>query len=91
MEAAAIGLATVAVPDDQLSSAVQKRMSLLSGLSPCALALTKKAMNAGDAFDFDETLGRNERIYLDELMRTHDAKEGIRAFLEKCPPNWTGQ
>jgi cyclohexa-1,5-dienecarbonyl-CoA hydratase len=91
LEAAAIGLATVAVPEDQLSSAVQERLTMLSGLSPSALGLTKKAISAWDALHFDKMLGRNERIYLDELMRTHDAQEGIRAFLEKCRPNWTGQ
>jgi cyclohexa-1,5-dienecarbonyl-CoA hydratase len=91
VEAAAIGLATVAVADDELSSSVQEKLTMLSGLSSSALGLTKKAISTWNALDFDEMLGRNERIYLDELMRTHDAQEGIRAFLEKCPPNWTGQ
>lgn len=30
-----------------------------------------------------------EKLYLDELMKTHDAKEGIESFLEKRSPVWT--
>jgi len=30
-----------------------------------------------------------ERLYLTELMSTHDAAEGIAAFLEKRAPKWT--
>jgi cyclohexa-1,5-dienecarbonyl-CoA hydratase len=33
-------------------------------------------------------LAETERIYLRDLMRTDDAKEGIEAFLEKRPPRW---
>ena len=33
-------------------------------------------------------LGYLERIYVQELMETNDANEGIQAFLEKRAPNW---
>ena len=63
----------------------------LSKLSPAALALTKKVLYAWDAIHFDKGLGRSEKIYLDELMQTDDAKEGINAFLQKREPEWKGK
>lgn len=33
-------------------------------------------------------LPHNERLYLDSLARTHDASEGVAAFLAKRPPLW---
>ena len=32
-----------------------------------------------------------EKLYHEELMSTHDANEGIAAFLEKRDPTWTNQ
>jgi cyclohexa-1,5-dienecarbonyl-CoA hydratase len=36
-----------------------------------------------------EMLPRLEYLYIKELMSTHDANEGIQAFLEKRAPEWT--
>jgi cyclohexa-1,5-dienecarbonyl-CoA hydratase len=36
-------------------------------------------------------LARAEKIYFEELMKTEDAQEGIRAFLEKRDPQWKGR
>ena len=36
----------------------------------------------------DQDLPEAERRYLAELMRTHDAREGIEAFIEKRTPKW---
>ena len=35
-----------------------------------------------------EALQRINTLYLDELMHTQDAAEGLRAFLEKRKPKW---
>jgi len=90
-EAAEIGLATRAVPDAQLASAVDGSAEHLRQLSPVALSLAKKATYAWDSMHFDKGLARAERIYFDDLMKTADAHEGIRAFMEKRGPKWTGK
>jgi enoyl-CoA hydratase/carnithine racemase len=35
-----------------------------------------------------ERLERAEAIYRQELLRTEDAAEGVRAFLQKRKPSW---
>jgi len=90
-EAEMMGLANSAVPDDQVEGMVDGLVRQLATLSPAALAATKKAMYAWDAMHFDKGLARAEKIYLEELMKTEDAREGIQAFLEKRSPKWTGR
>ena len=87
-EAATIGLANYAVNDGELPELVKETLERLSKLSPAALAVTKKAAYAWDAMHFDKGLARAEQIYLDELMKTADAQEGIQAWLEKREPRW---
>jgi cyclohexa-1,5-dienecarbonyl-CoA hydratase len=87
-EAEEIGLTTQSASENELDSMVGQTLERLRVLSPAALALTKKAVYAWDAIHFDKGLARAERIYLEELMKTADAQEGIRAFLEKRQPQW---
>jgi cyclohexa-1,5-dienecarbonyl-CoA hydratase len=90
-EAAAMGLANRSVASGELESAVERTLNELRPLSLTALSHAKKAMYAWDAIHFDKGLARAERIYLDELISTADAREGIIAFLDKRPPEWTGK
>jgi cyclohexa-1,5-dienecarbonyl-CoA hydratase len=90
-EAAALGLATRSVAAEELESVVERTLAELRKLSPVALAHAKKAIYAWDAIHFDKGLARAEKIYLDELISTADAREGIIAFLDKRPPKWTGK
>jgi cyclohexa-1,5-dienecarbonyl-CoA hydratase len=90
-EAAEIGLTTRAVSDSHLGSSVQACVAQLHRLSSAALAVAKKACYAWDSMHFDKGLARAEKIYFEDLMKTEDAQEGIRAFLEKRSPKWSGR
>ncbi|HYW38941.1 MAG TPA: enoyl-CoA hydratase/isomerase family protein [Terriglobales bacterium] len=90
-EAAAMGLATRSVEAEELESVIERTLAELRQLSPVALAHAKKAIYVWDAIHFDKGLARAEKIYLDELVSTADAREGIIAFLDKRPPKWTGK
>jgi cyclohexa-1,5-dienecarbonyl-CoA hydratase len=87
-EAHRLGIVTRVVPDDELSTAVDALLEELRTLSPSVLHLTRKTLRRLHVRDFLKQLKKAERVYLSELMRTHDAQEGIRAFLEKRKPVW---
>jgi cyclohexa-1,5-dienecarbonyl-CoA hydratase len=89
--AVAIGLATSSAREEELERLVLSALDDISKLSPAALSVTKKASYAWSAAHFDKGLARAEKIYLDELMQTEDAKEGIKAWMEKREPKWGGR
>ncbi len=91
LEARFLGLANWAVPDHAVKEKVDEVIGRLSKLSPAALAMAKKAVYAWDSMHFDKGLARAEKIYLEELMHTEDAVEGITAFMEKREPKWKGK
>src|SRR5579872_122959 len=91
IHAAEIGLANSAVPDEELTEVVGSTIQALSNLSAAALGVTKKAIYSWDSTHFDKGLARAEKIYHGELMKTLDAHEGIRAFMEKRQPKWSGK
>ena len=90
-EAALIGLATRSVPFDKLDAALAELVEHLQKKSAAALAITKKSFYAWDAIHFDKGLAQAEKIYLEQLMNTEDAHEGVTAFLENREPKWKGR
>jgi cyclohexa-1,5-dienecarbonyl-CoA hydratase len=90
-EAAEWGIANQAHPEGELQQAIHRTVDYLFKLSPAALAVAKKAFYAWDSMHLDKGLARAEKIYLEELMQTEDAQEGIAAWIEKRKPVWKGR
>jgi cyclohexa-1,5-dienecarbonyl-CoA hydratase len=90
-EAMRIGLANEALPEDELAEIVDDTCDRLGQLSPAALAITKKALYTWNAAHFDKGLERAEKIYFEELIKTEDALEGVKAFMDKRTAKWKGR
>ena len=87
-EAYSLGLVNKVVPEASLAQEVEAFIGKFTKLSGIVLKLTKEATLAGLNDDMDQGLKTIEKIYLDRLMKTNDAIEGLKAFLEKRKPTW---
>jgi cyclohexa-1,5-dienecarbonyl-CoA hydratase len=57
--------------------------------SAASLRVATKAVRAPLRVDLERRLAEAEALYIDELLVLHDGSEGIRAFMEKRPPEWS--
>ena len=89
-EARRLGLVNRVVRGDDLDATVSELAAKIVDKSPLTLEIGKQAfyrqidMTLDDAYDYcSEVMTRN--------MMSHDAEEGIDAFLEKRRPKWQGR
>ncbi len=86
----ATGLVSEVVADADLEKAAQPYIDEMLATSPMGLRLTKEGLNlAIDAQGLEAAMAIENRNQL-MCARTSDAREGMRAFLEKRPPQYTG-
>jgi cyclohexa-1,5-dienecarbonyl-CoA hydratase len=87
-EALRLGLVNYVVPAAELEQKLQSVLAKLRDLSASSLAMTRMALDLGAGSSFQSALAEVEDLYLNELMKTEDAQEGVRAFMEKRKPEW---
>jgi len=83
-----IGLINRVIPAASFRDDADAFIRKLTSSSGPVLRLAKKAVDTGLYATVADGLSAAERIYLDELMRTEDALEGLKAFMDKRAPEW---
>jgi enoyl-CoA hydratase len=89
-EAERAGLVSRVVPAVDLVDEAVKTAATIAGMAPLAVKANKEMVNA--AFETGLAQGiQFERRLFHALFATADQKEGMAAFVEKRPGNWTGR
>jgi cyclohexa-1,5-dienecarbonyl-CoA hydratase len=86
----AAGLVSRVVPHARFDAAVTETVERYRAMSRVVASHVKRACRIG-AGDVGAALKQVEALYLNSLMKSKDADEGLRAFLEKRAPNWKDQ
>jgi cyclohexa-1,5-dienecarbonyl-CoA hydratase len=87
-EAERWGLVARLVPDEDVERAALEQARRIARHSAVALRAAKRALRGDGTATRRAALRAAGQIYLHELMETHDAVEGLRAFTDKRRPVW---
>jgi cyclohexa-1,5-dienecarbonyl-CoA hydratase len=82
------GLVNAVLPSQELDAWVSEKSAAFAKLSRPAMVIQKRALKLGFS-NWASNLPEVEDMYLNELMNTADAAEGLDAFMEKREPRWS--
>ena len=86
-----LGLVNAVFPNAEFDARANEWLARIHRHSASSLRMANKAFRLAGADDFERRLADVERLYLDELMKTSDANEGLNAFVEKRKAEWKGR
>lgn len=89
-EALRMGLVDLVVPEKTLEARVMTLAKVIATKSPVALAMIKEAARASVRAPLDDGI-RHEQSLASVIFSSKDMQEGLKAFLEKRPPHFTGE
>jgi 2-(1,2-epoxy-1,2-dihydrophenyl)acetyl-CoA isomerase len=87
--AASWGLISECVADDQLDAAAEAVVAEFAAAATVAVGLAKRLLHQNLAVEIGAAL-HNEAMAEELALRSDDFKEGMRAFGERRPPDYTG-
>jgi len=87
-EAERIGLINQVYSVDEFKAKTDEFIAQITSLSAAAVTITKKNIDYALFTHVIEAFRFSDRTYMEELMATEDAHEGLAAFLEKRKPVW---
>jgi len=86
-EALSLGIAQ-AIADDPAAAALDYFDQHLAAKSASSIGFAVRAARAGMLEEAKRRIAAVEKLYLEGLMATHDAVEGLDAFLAKRAASW---
>jgi enoyl-CoA hydratase len=89
-EAEQSGLAARVVPSAELVEEALKTAAVIAGMAPLAAIACKEMVNAAFETNLQQGVVFERRLF-HGLFGSEDQKEGMAAFVEKRPGNWTGK
>ena len=89
-EAGRIGLVEIVVPADELRAKTLELAGRIAGMSPLTLKVAKEAVRASQKMSVEEGVAYERDLFC-LCFSSKDKEEGVKAFLEKRQPQWTGR
>jgi enoyl-CoA hydratase len=90
-QAEAAGLALFSVPLAELRERTMQLAAEVSAHSPLAVKHMKTLVSYAARMEFEDALAAEQELVVEYATTSHDAVEGLLAFLERRPPRYKGR